>query len=53
MLVGLIDGYGYISITNSGRNYIKVELVIALHIRDIELLRYIQSTLGIGRIYLY
>jgi hypothetical protein len=34
ILVGLIEGDGYISIVNSGRDFIKLDLIIALAVRD-------------------
>ena len=40
MLIGLIDGDGYISITKTPNNYIRLGLIISLHPRDIELLEY-------------
>ena len=43
MLVGLVDGDGYIAIVDTGRDYIKVELVIALDVRDLSLLNYIRD----------
>jgi len=53
MLMGLIDGDGYISITKSKKNFIRICLVISLHINDISTLNYIQSILKIGRIKTY
>jgi LAGLIDADG endonuclease len=53
MLVGLIDGDGYISITSSTKGYISLSLVIALEGEDKPILEYIQSVLGIGRINYY
>ncbi len=42
MLIGLIDGDGYISTTNS-KGYIRLQLIISLDISDLKLLNYIQS----------
>jgi hypothetical protein len=53
MLVGLIDGDGYISITKTPKGYIRVNLIISLNIRDLPLLEYIKSTLCIGNINTY
>jgi hypothetical protein len=53
MLVGLIDGDGYISITKTKKNFIKICLVISLHINDISTLNYLQSVLKIGKIRTY
>jgi hypothetical protein len=60
MLVGLIDGDGYISVTESSTGkksaaggYIDTSIVISIHLRDLKLLQYVQSTLGIGRVNTY
>lgn len=51
MLVGLIDGDGYIAITKTYlRGYISVSLVIAVEGADIRMLEYLQSVLQIGAI---
>lgn len=51
MLVGLIDGDGYIAITKSyNRDFISLSLVIAVEGADIKMLEYIQSVLQIGKI---
>jgi hypothetical protein len=49
-LAGLIYGAGYIAITKTTKGYISVSLVIGLDVRDIELLKTLQATLGLGRI---
>jgi LAGLIDADG endonuclease/Cytochrome b/b6/petB len=53
MLVGLIDGDGYISITKTKKNFIKICLVISLHKDDISTLNYLQSVLNLGIIKTY
>lgn len=53
MLVGFIDGDGYISITKSTKGFITLNLTISLHIKDLSALQYIQAVLGLGRINLY
>jgi hypothetical protein len=53
MLVGLIDGDGYISATKTPKGYIRVNLIISLDIRDLPLLEYIKSILVIGNINTY
>ena len=53
MLVGFIDGDGYISITKTLKGFIRIDLTISLHIRDLSTLQYMQSVLGIGRINVY
>jgi hypothetical protein len=53
MLVGLIDGDGHISVTETDKGYIKIYLVISLNIRDLSLLQYINSILKIGYINTY
>jgi len=53
MLIGLIDGDGYISITKTPSNYIRLSIVISLHTRDVKLLEYIKSIIKIGRINVY
>lgn len=52
MLMGFIDGDGYISITNS-KGYIRLQLIISLDISDLNLLNYIQFVLKIGRVNIY
>jgi hypothetical protein len=53
MLIGLIDGDGYIAITKTPKGYIKIDLIISLDLRDLELIQYIHSELKIGRINKY
>lgn len=53
MLIGLIDGDGYILINNTGKDFINIKLVLNLHIRDLSLLEYIKSILKIGKISFY
>lgn len=53
MLVGFIDGDGYICIAKTKKKYIKLCLVISLSIKDIGILEYIQSNLKIGKINSY
>ena len=53
MLVGLIDGDGYIAITKTPKNYIRIDLIISLDMRDLDLINYIHSILKIGRINKY
>lgn len=50
MFVGLVDGDGYIAIIRLGLS-IKIELVILMDIRELKMLKYIQSVLNVGRIY--
>lgn len=52
MFVGLVDADGYISITNAN-GYIRLQLIINLHIRDIEMLNHIKSVLGVGRVNIF
>jgi hypothetical protein len=53
MLVGLIDGDGHISVTKTNKGYIKICLVLSFNIRDLSLLYYINSILGLGKINTY
>lgn len=53
MLVGLIDGDGYISITKTLKGYIRINLIISLDIRDLAMLVYIKSILKVGKINTY
>lgn len=53
MLVGLIDGDGYISITKTKKNFIKICLVISFHKDDISTLNYLRSVLNLGIINTY
>ena len=52
-LVGLIDGDGYIQITKTGKGFIAIKLVIAIHLTDLSTLEYIHSVLKIGKITIY
>lgn len=49
-LAGLVDGDGYIPVTKTAKGYIEISLVIGLDVRDIELLKTLQATLGLGRV---
>lgn len=51
MLVGLIDGDGYIAITND-KGYVRIEIIISLdpNSKDEEMLHYIRKTMNIGRV---
>lgn len=53
MLVGFIDGDGYIFIHKSAKGYIKINLIITLNIRDIYTLEYINNILKLGKINTY
>jgi hypothetical protein len=53
LLIGLIDGDGYLSITKTSAGYIRLGLIISLHPRDTELLEYVKSVIKIGRINFY
>jgi hypothetical protein len=50
MLIGLIDGDGYLAINKSSKGYISITLTLGFNIRDLSLLKYIQSILKIGKI---
>ena len=43
MVVGLIDGDGYIAVTKKAKGYIEILLVLALDIRDMDLLTHIRG----------
>lgn len=53
MFVGLIDGDGYIAITKTPKNFIRIDLIISLDIRDLDLINYIHSVLKVGRVNKY
>jgi hypothetical protein len=53
ILIGLIDGDGYIAITKTPKNYIRIDLIISLDLRDLDLVNYIYSVLKIGRVNKY
>ena len=44
-LVGFIDGDGYIQVTRTPKGFITIKLVIALHLKDIATLEYINCLL--------
>jgi len=50
MFTGLIDGEGYISTTKTPRGYIRIQLIISLNIRDLDLINNIHSVLKVGRV---
>ncbi len=53
IFIGLIDGDGYIAITKTPKNYIRIDLIISLDIRDLDLINSIYSVLKIGRVNKY
>jgi hypothetical protein len=53
MFIGLIDGDGYIAITKTPKGYIRIDLIISLDLRDLDLIKYIHSVLKVGRINKY
>ena len=52
-LVGLIDGDGYIQITETTKGYIAIKLIICLKLGDLSTLEYINSVLKLGKITIY
>jgi LAGLIDADG endonuclease len=50
MLLGLIDGEGFITIHKTTKGYIKINLIIEFNIRDLSILQYIHSILNLGKI---
>lgn len=54
IFIGLIDGDGYIAITKSHRrDYISIQIVLSVDIKDVELVKFIKQVLNIGRINIY
>lgn len=53
MLVGFIDGDGHILIHKTTKGFIKMNLAISLDIKDLPLLYYVHSVIGIGKINVY
>ena len=53
LIVGIIDGDGYIQITKTGKGFITMKLVISVHLEDLSSLQYIYSVLKIGKITIY
>ena len=53
MFVGLIDGDGYIVITKTPKGYIRIDLIVSLDLRDLDLIKYLHSVLKVGRINQY
>lgn len=51
LIVGFIDGNGYLRITSKSKNYIYISLVVNLHEKNKDLLDYFQTVLQIGRVY--
>lgn len=52
-LVGLIDGDGYIQVTQTGKGFIAMKLTISLHLNDLATLEYIKSVLKLGKLQIY
>nr|YP_009445548.1 LAGLIDADG endonuclease [Bipolaris cookei]ATV95711.1 LAGLIDADG endonuclease [Bipolaris cookei] len=50
---GLVDGDGYIQITNTTKGFITIKLVISLHLEDLSTLEYINSVLKVGKLNIY
>lgn len=50
LLVGIVDGDGYIQVTKTSKGFIAIKLVISVHLEDISTLQYIHSGLKIGKI---
>jgi hypothetical protein len=50
---GLVDGDGYIQITNTTKGFITMKLVISLHLEDLSTLEYINSVLKVGKLNIY
>jgi len=53
VLIGIIDGDGYIRVTKTTKGFIEINLTIALDIRDKNMLMDIKKILGIGNINTY
>jgi len=53
MLVGLIDGDGYISITQTPGGFIRIQLILSMNMEELDMIKYIQSVLKVGRINTY
>jgi len=53
MLVGLIDGDGYIDITKTPGGFIRIQLIFSMNMRELDMVKYIQSVLKVGRINTY
>ncbi len=49
-LIGLIDAHGYILITKTPKNNIRMNLELKLHLRELPVLEYIKSVLNFGSI---
>jgi len=45
MLVGLIDGDGYISITQTPGGFIRIQLIFSMNMWELDMVKYIQSVL--------
>ena len=50
MLVGLIDGDGYLKVVKSCTGFLQVEMVLSLELKDLALIQHIHSVLGFGRV---
>jgi hypothetical protein len=50
MLVGLIDGDGYLKVVKTTTGFLQVEMVLGLELKDLGLIQHIHSVLGFGRV---
>jgi hypothetical protein len=41
MLVGLIDGDGYISITKTPGGFIRIQLILSMNMEELDMVKYI------------
>lgn len=53
MLVSLIDTDGYISITQTLGGFIRIQLILSMNMEELDMTKYIQSILKVGRINTY
>jgi len=53
MLVSLIDTDGYISITQTSGGFIRIQLILSMNMEELDMIKYIQSILKVGRINTY
>ena len=53
MLVGLIDGDGYIDITKTPGGFIRIQLILSMNMGELDMVKYIQFILKVGQINTY
>jgi hypothetical protein len=52
-VAGVIDGDGYIQVTQTSKGFITIKLIISIHLEDLSTLEYIHSVFKLGKLTIY